>query len=285
MKSTAFRNLVLGCYFCVGCLLFYIVDFTVKRQIKNFNIDLISIDFSQHEMLSFFTLLPFFVGVLISIFYKRAIIINAFYFIILFSICVVLKTNWLSTHSIVTLTLFFTIFVFLISFSQHSSFSEPRLLIQNNDTILDKFEENNQDKTEEKPYFLRIHRIFSFAFISIGIGIITLSTQTELDVSFNEGLGLTFWGFILLGVAGLLWKFPRVMSWIVALVCLGCFIFGELLYFSLNVYIVAMTQAEGGSINWLEIISITIFGFSFLFLALIIISKTAQEEWKMNSKK
>ncbi|WP_338792563.1 hypothetical protein [Bernardetia sp. MNP-M8] len=285
MKSTAFRNLVLGFYACVGCLLFYIVDFTVKRQIKNLNINLISIDFSQHEMLSFFTLLPFFVGVLISIFYKRAIIINAFYFIILFSICVVLKTNWLSTDSIVTLTLFFTIFVFLISFSQHSSFSEPRLLIQNNDTILDKFEENNQDKTEEKPYFLRIHRIFSFAFISIGIGIITLSTQTGGHISVSEGLGLTFLGFILLGVAGLLWKFPRVMSWIVALVCLGCFIFGEILFFEVNVGDMIQNQKKGMELSLIKIISVPLFGFSFLFLALIAISKTAREEWKMNSKK
>ncbi|WP_375559920.1 hypothetical protein ACE193_19670 [Bernardetia sp. OM2101] len=281
MKSTTFRNLVLGFYASVGCLLFYIVHFTVKQQIKNLDMYFIDANFSQHEILSFFILLPFFMMILIGLFYRKIMIINAVYFTGIFSLCLIFKDNLLSGDSIVSLTLFFTISVFLLSFSQHSSFSEPNLLTQNNETILDKFEENNQNQIEQKPYFLRIHRIFSFAFISIGIGVISLSTQTGGHISVSEGLGLTFLGFVLLGVAGLLWKFPKVMSWIVALVCLCCFIFGEILFFEVNVSTNADTDND---LNWVKITFIVLFGFSFLFLALIAVSKTAREEWKMKSE-
>ncbi len=65
----AFKNLVLAFYFCGSFLLFYLIDYSIKKNEANLNINLINIDFSQHsEIVSFFITLPFFVLILISIF-------------------------------------------------------------------------------------------------------------------------------------------------------------------------------------------------------------------------
>lgn len=280
MKSTVFKNLVLGFYACVGFLLLFINSMIFEQLTK----DLIMVDITKMDILSFSILatLPFFIGIIASLFNTKFLIFNIFYFIILNFVYIVSVNNkGITTIDIIIgCIMTFTILVFLISFGKHPHFSQFNYISKNSDTILDKFEENYHERKVES-YFLRIHRIFSFAFIAIGIGIITLSTQTGGHISVDEGLGLTFLGFVLLGFAFFLWKFPRVASWITALICLGMFIFGETLTFELSIWSTIQNPDVRQDLNWIQIISILIFGFSFLFLTLIAISKTAREEWKM----
>lgn len=271
MKSMAFRNLVLGFYTCIGFFLVIINYEIFQEQSKDNLADILSTDILLFASL---VTLPFFIGVISCLFNRKMWIFNILYFSsVLF---IYLLTETLPNLTLITIGCFIiTILLFFAAFAQHPHFFQSNSFSKNSDTILDKFESNSSYNQERKPYFLRIHRIFSFAFISIGIGILILSTQTGGHISVDEGLGLTLLGFVLLGFAAFLWKYPKIASWIIALVCLGIFLVAE---FSL----ITEELINPLSLKWFHAILGMFFWGIFLFLAFIAISKTAKEEWKMN---
>lgn len=270
MKSITFRNLVLGFYFCVGCLLVGINYEIFQEQSKDNVVDILPIG---NLIFAFLVTLPFFIGVISCLFNRKVWIFNVLYFSsVLF---IYLLTETLPNLTLITIGCFIiTILLFFAAFAQHPHFFQSNSFSKNSDTILDKFEENHSENIKQKASFLRIHRIFSFAFISIGIGILILSTQTGGHISVDKGLGLTFLGFVLLGFAAFLWKYPKIASWVVALVCLGIFLVAE---FSL----ITEELINPLSLKWFHAILGMFFWGIFLFLAFIAISKTAKEEWKM----
>lgn len=267
MKSTAFRNLVLGFYACVGFFLL-ILNYEILQEQSKTNVT----DILPNEYLLFAVplTLPFFIGIISFFFNKKVLIFNILYFtavsIIYFAIESLSISMIIISSGVIITTLFF-----LITFAYHPHFSEYNFILTTNNTVLDKFEENQSQKS----YFLHIYRIFSFAFMIVGLAIIILSIQIELDVSFNEGLGVTILGFILIGFAAFLWKNPKIASYIVALICLGMFLIAD---FSL---VTKLIMSSIGSLKSFQAILAILFWGIFVILALIVTSKTAQEEWKM----
>ncbi|WP_338768184.1 hypothetical protein WAF17_07280 [Bernardetia sp. ABR2-2B] len=200
-------------------------------------------------------------------------------------VCTLLQSQLFESDTTFSLIIISTVFLLLILFVKHPLFSKQENS-NSSDIILDDLEGDNKSQEKTNTYFLRIHRVFSFAFIIIGIGYLFLSTETSGHNLFDKRI--KFVEFIVLGlvmflIALTLWKFPKIISWIVALLFVGMFLFMLIRFYELFVIIITsihnadLTSRE----SWVRIVSLLFFAFSFLFLALIILSKTAREEWKM----
>lgn len=275
MKSNIFKNLVVCFYFCAGALLFHILYFTSKRRIDDNIVDM------DYETFPILIIIPFFIGTLTSFFYKKIAILNALYFAFFSFGCLAFRLTDTNTDFIISSIILSTTFILAMGFSLHLSFdAHDALSVKYDDTILDK-NENYTEVKKKRPSFLRIYKIFSFAFISIGTGILILSTQTGGHISIDEGIGLGVLGLFLLGFAAFLWKLPKIGSWIVAVVCVIVFLLGEISIFEANIWSVIRSQKESYSVNFIRTLALMIFGMNVLLCAFIILSKTAREEWKM----
>lgn len=280
MKSIAFRNLVLGFYFCVGFLVFVFNRISARSFIPLTNDLITNHNDTPYSLLDLYAVcltLPFFIGVIICFFYRKFWICNVVYLcsaFIIYSLC----SNQSILDVLIETTYLITVLIFLVSFSIHPHFSQSIPLIVNNNILLDEFETRNRDEIEKKLYFLKINKIFSFAFISVGIGVLLSTFYIDFTVYFYPYWGFMFLGFILIGFAPFLKKFPKIASWITVFICMSIFLFIEIFFLGMTFF---NESSQSQTMRWDEVISILGVGFSFLFLALIVISKIAREEWKM----
>ncbi|WP_338768183.1 hypothetical protein WAF17_07275 [Bernardetia sp. ABR2-2B] len=279
MKSITFRNLVLGFYFCVGFSLLllnersFITLWNTWNQSKIVAEDLII----NNNKYVFLVTLPFFVGVVLCLFYRETWILCVIYYVFAASVYVLLDPFHSNMDIILSMTGIFVILFTLICLGMHPHFSEFSFSKKDSNIILDEFEISAKTK-ESKSYFLRIHRVFSLAFMIITITAIISSIDANLNHYKDISLIFLLFGFVILIFTVVLWNFPKVASWIIALTLIVAFIAIE---FFVCTDLLNEDYTNYRIMSWLESTSIIGLAFIPLFIALILISKTAKEEWKM----
>lgn len=276
MKSTTFRNLVLGFYISLGITVipsfYYSLEFLIDR-LWWFS------ENSQNLFTAIFSVL-FFILVAITTRFRQTSILLGIYFggISAFSIAILGVNNG---DKVIFGIILSSVLIFIISLAYHPSFKVKSTITINDDTILDDFDTDKKGNiTNKVNYFLRVHRIFSFVIVLAALGLIFLGTfMTGGHISEEEGFGLILLSVSIFIIAFLNWKFPKVFSYLVAITV---FIGGTFLELAIleQMY---RSLFKNDSRLLMEFFIIGQIGFvlSCLFLIFIVLSKTAREEWKM----
>ncbi len=273
----SFRNLVLGIHVCVGFLLLVLTDVMLADNLRDVGTPFDMV-LEQKSLAATLILMPFFIGLVYSYLRNKINYLSIIYFILVLGFTLFFNANkkeYDLIGMIMTSTIAASILVFLISFEWRYYYTKPISLSLNNENILDKLDVTPLDNLKKNiPHLLRIHVVFAINFVILATGIIVVATRKGRYISKDES---SIFMSIALGIfifAVLLWKFPKILSWFVALFYLIIFFSAEY-----SIFLDKMTNSyESDPLNTYFII---IFLTIFLFLAIISVSKTAREEWKM----